>query len=274
MFSHLDVSDGFHVLKDAWTQKSYIGVHSHALTLGLTEAIAATREAVQTGDRDFMLDGEPNNNVAASQRERALEAAMLIRWGVPNMWGIPGAWSRLVAYQVPLFFQQAKEGWGYIDLLGATADGLPVVVELKREPSVEVDGKTKSTETPLRIVLEAVSYAIAIQSLWQYTPFKTQWIQRLEQLYFPAGAIAHANATNTLDTVPIVGAAPAAFWIDWSPFTDKGQNGVNNEDWGWFNRLLTNLASAGFPSAFVSISGEPSSPESLAVQPLKGFWVR
>jgi hypothetical protein len=182
------------------------------------------------------------------------------------MWPIPRAWNRLVACQVPLFDQQQKQNWGYIDLLGVTADGLPVVVELKKAPDALSDGKTGATETPLRMVLEAAAYAIALRKNWDH--FRPEWMARLGELDLPVPVIAQVPLK--LERVPLVAAAPASFWIDWLPVTEKGQT-VTRETWESFRALLSEFENENLSVSFVSIGGHDQNINSLAVQPLVGF---
>jgi hypothetical protein len=167
---------------------------------------------------------------------------------------------------VPLFDQQQKSGWGYIDLLGVNAEGLPVVVELKKGAQAQADGKTQSTETPLRMILEAAAYAAALRRNWDV--FRRDWVDRLRELNVPESVIS--KVPGKLDTVPLVAAAPASFWIDWLPVTEKGMT-VSPETWKWFKALLDEMRRAGLPASFVSISGFDGLSTELAVQPLVGF---
>lgn len=128
--------DGLHILKDVWKQKEHLGLHSKTLAEGgnLAAAINATLAAAPERRQGFRLNRPLTEVIHESEQERRLEAAMMKRWCCPGMGSIPGGWERLVAFQVPLFDQQQKHGWGYIDLLGVDARGTPVVVELKKAP--------------------------------------------------------------------------------------------------------------------------------------------
>lgn len=261
-------AEGLHVLKDVWRQKDYLGVQSRALaeTGQLSAAIAATFAAAPVRQQGFRLDRSVAEAIHESEQERRLESAIMRRWGVAGMWPIPRAWNRLVACQVPLFDQQQKQSWGYIDLLGVTADGLPVVVELKKAPDALADGKTGATETPLRMVLEAAAYAIALRKNWDL--FRTEWIARLRGLDIPDQVTAQMPLK--LEKVPLVAAAPASFWIDWLPVTEKGLT-IAPETWESFRALLGEFEKANLTVSFVSISGHDQNIDGLAVQPLVRF---
>jgi hypothetical protein len=172
----------------------------------------------------------------------------------------------LVAFQVPLFDRQEKEGWGYIDLLGVLGNGTPVVVEVKKEPRSRPSGGTDSSESPLRVILEAASYAICVRCNWE--TFRPEFMQRLKKLGIE-DRVAD-RVPQQLRTVRIVGVAPAAYWIDWLPVTAKGLT-IKGEAWQAFESLLDGLGKADLPVSFVSISGDVDVPGSLAAQPLKRF---
>jgi len=258
--------DGLHVLKDAWDRKLYMGEQSRALAERLSEAIEATARAAHERTQGFQLSRRCVAAMHDRSRERRLEAALLTRWNRPEMCSIPGGWDRLVAFQVPLFAQEQKEQWGYVDLLGVTASGVPVVVELKKAPKVEPDGKTGSSETPLRMVLEAAAYAIALRKNWGL--FRSEWVARLKELAVTEDIVS--DVPDCLTTVPLVAAAPASFWMDWLPVTAKGKT-VTGETWNSFRSLLEELNRAMLPVTFLSISGHEQDVEGLAVQPLIGF---
>lgn len=258
---------GLQILKDLCTQKSCMGRYSLVLTENLDFVIQATRDAAHIRNQGFNLDRPITEAIHDRSVERRLEAAMLHRWNRPEMWHIPGGWERLVAFQVPLFAQQQREQWGCIDLLGMNSLGLPVVVELKKHSNAHEDGRTEGSETPLRMVLEAAAYAVALQENWRL--FRPEWIARLTALDVPDQVI-RGVPDQSLQTVPIVAAAPASFWIDWLPVTTKGAT-VTRETWESFRSLLTAFRSAGLPTSFVSVSGNELDAEGLAVQPLIGF---
>lgn len=264
----LQPAEGLHVLKDEWIQKQFLGPQSLALAENgaLAVAIEATFAAAPERHQGFPLDRDVRKDIHASQEERRLESAMMRRWGAAGMRPIPHGWTRLVACQVPLFDKQKKAGWGYIDLLGVAKNGLPVVIELKKSPHADADGKSRATETPLRMVLEAAAYSIALRKNWDH--FRPAWIGRLQQLGFSDQVIAHVPLKLT--KVPMVAAAPASFWIDWLPVTEKGQT-VTVETWESFRKLLSEFNSAQLPVSFVSISGHDQNVDGLAVQPLVGF---
>ena len=264
-FYNVGPEHGLHILKDSWGQKKFHEIQSKALSDGLETAIAATFEAAHVRDQGFKLLRPMTLDIAESQEERQLESAIMARWSSPNMASIRGAWQRMVAFQVPLFGDRDRSSWGYIDLLGVNPQGLPVVVELKKSPTALAEGTTANSETPLRMLLEAAAYAVALRRNWS-EGFRAEWIERLRGPDIPNAIIE--TVPLELVEVPLVAAAPASFWLDWLPYTSKGQS-MNG--WTEFKGLLANLKLHHLPLSFVSISGSASRPESLAVQPLSSL---
>jgi len=266
-FSGKGPQDGLHVLKDFWTQKSYLQDHCQCLLGSLDQAIKATEEAAPVRTQGYQLDRAETLEIDVTQRERLWERSMYRRWNCPNLSPVGSSWSQLVAFQVPLFDCQDKDGWRYIEHLGIRSNGTPCVVELKREPSASPLGRTEGSETPLRIVLEAAAYAIALRKNWDV--FRTEFVGRLKQLTVPASTIE--RVPSSLTQVGLVCAAPASFWIDWLPVTDKGCSEFLPEAWRAFTLLLNAFEKKQLPVSFVSISGDAAIPGSLAAQPFQKF---
>jgi hypothetical protein len=258
-------SDGLHVLKDKWKQKSYLGQQSRSLSNELVVAIDATFDAAPLRTQGFHLHRPANAAMHRTQRERKLEAAMLQRW---NKEGSPISkrWERLVAAQIPLFDARQKRYWGYIDLLGTSLQGVPIVIELKKSPSSRSGRGTDSSETPLRMVMEAAAYAIALRKNWP--AFRSEWIYHLKILRIPDKVIA--KVPTDLHLVPLVVAAPASFWLDWLPVTEKGRS-IPPDAWQSFAALLVELQNADLPVSFVSVSGHDVEIEGLGVQAIDIF---
>jgi hypothetical protein len=166
---------------------------------------------------------------------------------------------------VPLFERQEKRSWGYIDLLGIRKHKELCVIELKKEPAARRSGGTNASESPLRMVLEAAAYATALKENWPR--FRKELIDCLESLSIPTDKLPDEDDQPV---VRLVGAAPASYWIDWLPVTEKGRT-VKQADWGHFRDLLKRFEKENMPVSFVSISGDISNPGGLAAQPLTQF---
>lgn len=265
-FYDCSAASGFHVLKDKWAQKSHLQPQSEHLLEQFDTALTATEKAAPIRTQGFQLARGASLGIDSTERERRWERTAFLRWNAGGVSPVKRCWDRLVAFQVPLFDRQDKASWGYIDLLGVVSDGTPVVVELKKEPGTTAKGGTDNSESPLRMVLEAAAYAIALRRNWDR--FRPEFIQQLKTLELPQETIA--SVPRKLSTVRLVGAAPASYWIDWLPITAKGLT-VTADAWRAFAELLRKFEEAQLPVSFASLSGDIESPESLAVQPLERF---
>lgn len=252
---------GLHLLKDKWGQKKHLNEQADWIARELDVAITATFDAAPVRRQSFALSRPATADISESKEESLLEAAMLARWNQPGLWEIPSGWNRLVAFQVPLFSERAKKSWGYIDLVGVNAEALPVVVELKKSSKANADGRTGTPESPLRMVLEAAAYAISLRKNWDR--FGAEWRARLQEIDVPNEVIQ--LVPTELTKVPLVAAAPASFWMEWLPYTSTGRS---MKKWDGFRELLCQLERAELPVQFLSISGDYSRPNGLAVQPL------
>jgi hypothetical protein len=258
----LTATAGLHKLKDRWAQKAYLEDQCNELAANLAAALTNTVPPERKLPYfDGVRDGR-EVQLGESKWERALW-----QWSRNNDdAALVGCWHRIVAYQVPLFAKQKKDGWGYIDLLGIDTDGTPVVLELKKEPAKNLKNLTTSSETPLRMVLEAAAYGVALRRNWK--TFRPQLLEFLNKISFDPAVISRIPAQ--LSTVRLVGIAPAEYWTDWLPVTPKGMT-VSPAAWEAFRRLLDALQREHFPTAFASIGGTPSRPMSLKVRCLKDF---
>jgi hypothetical protein len=257
------INDSLHILKDTWKQKAYIGEHSRTLAEGLETAINATNESAPIRTIGYFIHRDDNNQMDPSQRERIWEQSIFRKWNSQNQSEIPGCWKYIIAFQVPLFNDKNKDFWGKIDLLGISQDGTLSVIELKKDPKTLPTGRTGPSETPLRIIMEAAAYAIAIKKNWEIG-FRNELIQQLRFL----------NVFEKIDTIPekitkirLVGAAPASYWLDWMPTTEKGKT-VTSETWGDFSTLITELGEKGFPVSFVSINGDHNDSNTISAEPI------
>lgn len=258
--------DGLHVLKDKWKQKTYFGAQSEYLAQNLEEAIEATQGAAPRREGDFRLARKATQAINETQRERIWERSVFERWNDPDIAPVNNCWDRVIGFQIPLFAEQDKDSWGYIDLLGFIGNGTPSVIELKKDPPTSKSGGTDNSESPLRIVLEAAAYAVALRANW--SNFREEYVDRLTQLTVSHEVID--GIPDELHEVRLVGAAPAGYWLDWLPVTEKGRT-ISNSTWQSFSSLLDALGSAGLPTSFVSLSGDSDQPDMLAAQPLEHF---
>jgi len=145
-------------------------------------------------------------------------------------------WQQLVAYQVPLFDSVSRATWGHVDLLAITEESQPVVIELKRG---------RSTESPLRALVECVANMIAVKNNWQGI---SDEIQRLDNVKaeFRSKSAALLKPKGLL-------LAPDTYWEAWSSRKPIGQR-VTEETRATFRELRRVLADRMYPTGLASFS--------------------
>jgi len=227
--------DGFHVLKDKWYQKSFIGQQSKELREGLDAAISATRKAVprRTSEQSFRLIS-PSGRISGEKirgKERKLENTIWKRWKPRPDLQPCDAWKFIAACQVPLFDASEKRGWGHIDLLGVDEHGL-LVIELK-------DGSSK--EPPTRPLMEAASYAIALQENWP--GFMAEFEALLDE--------HDVTLTSDLkrEQIRLMLLAPHEYWERWR----KAQT-VTRAAWDEYSLLIKALKENGLETRFADLN--------------------
>jgi hypothetical protein len=250
-------AESLHILKDKLKDKTLMGVHSDYVRLNWKEIHDCTIAASPKRIQGFLLDRTPTDK--ASIEERILAKSMYQRWNRPEMQTKKGKLDRIVAEQVPLFDNQKRGKWGHIDLLGVNKSS-PVVIELKRKPPAKHNGVTTASETPLRMMLEGLAYAVALK---KSDEFWIEWKQLLKVLKMPSCNGKH---------VSVICAAPASFWIDWLPITDKGKE-FDETARGQFQELIKTVQEGqdGIAVNFASVSGCEHDPKGMAIQWLEPF---
>lgn len=235
-------ADGLHVLKDKWAQRKYLAEQALAVLQDLDTALEATqaqaprRSPSQLAFRDDVESRLAPDAMGFSKRhpgkkrpsqERLLEYAIWQRYRLGRDNATSPVWLGLATVQYALFDKRVKDRWGHVDLL-AVAEGRPVVVELKGG---------HSEEPPLRPILEAVSYAVALRSNWD--AFIPHFVERLVGHGLPA-------SSEKIGPLPCIVLAPAEYWQRWSP---SGTLGRMRPSSAWANlRALTDaLAERGYP---------------------------
>jgi hypothetical protein len=149
-----------------------------------------------------------------------------------NFKGSGLAWQEIIGFQELLCGARADKGWGEVDLLAKSPQGMPVVIEVKSEP----------TELLLAAVMQAAAYGIALRKSWEPV-LKNQW----EGLFGPS------SATNS-DLWPIVVAAPVSYWQ--ACIGIKGKRTRNKAPelfWPALDSLVTGLRKSGLDPSFVAI---------------------
>lgn len=169
--------------------------------------------------------------------ERALEMAIWHQC-VGRVRFLPGNCRSIVSYQVPIRETNRDQAGKAIDLLGISNEGGPVVLELKIG---------KSTETPLRMLVEALSYAVAVRKAWNEKggALRKQWPATLKKIN-----PEFQEYDDVLTEVPVIGIAPVQYWK--TCFGENGPRGrVEKDAWKAFGVLVRACRKRGFPPYFV-----------------------
>ena len=212
--------DGLHVLGEKLSGKSKTEKNCQFILKHIKCLIEKTSKKAPTRRSDFKLIRSTMGNTG-KRYEAILERCL---WKLYKDGGFLENCPKLQSYQVPLKKTQANRGWGKIDLLGVSKRNLPVVIELKT-------GEAK--DTPLRVIVEALSYGIALRKVWEdkKSNFRSEWEKAIQ-----------ANALPELKKVQLIGLAPK----EW--FEKRELN-----EWKSIDKLLTELEKHGFSFKFVSL---------------------
>jgi hypothetical protein len=208
----LTADAGLHVLRNEWTQTRKLREHCEILAAGFSTAVTATIGAVpKRGEIGFQMgtlrDGARKRAMEYSKvsGERSLEQSIFATLGPGGTFVDNPIVGRIIAYQVPLFDRRSRAGWGHIDLLGLTALGQPVVIELKC---------ASSRETPLRCMMEGVANAIAVRENWPAIRRAILGIDRVTR--------EELSVADTVGPVETIVLAPTEYWAAWEPDGQPG----------------------------------------------------
>lgn len=256
---HLDCNQSLHLMGEVF-QKTFMAEQCELLIQGLDCAIEATRRAVPIRQQPYVLDRKKRSGLAGP--ESKLEEAMWRRWsGRDSCDAVPGAWYRIIGYQLMLRDENENSpGWGEVDLVGVSYQGLPTVIEIKRH---------NADDSPLRFIVQAAAYAIAIQKAWDV--LGKQWAERVKAAYG-----FELCPSKTLHSVPLVCGAHQQYWDAWIGKTPRARR-VRSQTWVSITKLVAGLAERGFPATFLKLDYHPDQldadglPEILGVQVLDPF---
>ncbi len=244
---------GLHRLKRDFFQKRHLAAQCDALREGIDRALDATLAAAPVRRKAYALRRDPGRLPA--HPEARWEQGCWEQWSRPTSDPAPDAWHRLIGYQVMLRNDNDNEEWGEIDLLGASALGHPLVIELKAP---------NSTDTPAEMMVEAASYALAIRNAWAV--LSPQWQSEIER--------CGISSTVALpSTWPLLCVAPSGYWDTWIGTSPRARR-VSPEARAALGRLRDAFGTRGYPVTFVSLenaetdaSGIPRSIATSIVDP-------
>lgn len=198
---------GLHILKDKWSQKSYIKAHCDELLKPgvLRSTIAETLRAApqRSIEQGFMIPDENRTpiHLITSGTERWMEAQLYELFSLTSVIGPRcDLWKGICARQIPLFDAAARAGWGEIDLMAVAIGGHPIVIELKLH-------KERNPEPPQRPLFEGAAYAVALKKCW--SSFWPEWDAVLSSIEFDSQEVSKSQQ------VEVVLLAPDAYWNHW-----------------------------------------------------------
>lgn len=240
----LDTSKGFHEMKkfgfSRTAQDSQEIARSLDRLIEMTYAAAPMRQPRRDREDLYCLRRIPST--PSDDCEHRDERAICSQWGkdrTPAERFLPGLCDHIQAEQVPLKEYDSDKGWSEIDLLGVSPQLLPVVLELKIA-HMKKDEEAKD-ESPLRMLVEGLAYAIGVKRAWNEGHFRTAWQEVVDP---------RVTMPKDLAEVPIVGIAPNEYWD--RRMGKAGRRGIlSRQDWYALGKLVEGLAQKGFPVHFV-----------------------
>jgi hypothetical protein len=227
--------------KTLFQKKSYFGGLSEALLeqfgkeVLLAKLIRNTADSARTNIRQsYAVELSRKITIPPEDEESRLERVIWLRWKIGEKKTSKSRFlpqcPHVVTYQLPLFNKKVKGGWGCIDLLGLSPDDLtPIVIELK---------KSESGESPLRMLLEATAYTIALREAWNFG-LRNQWRDTLESLALAPDEKAKLNQLPIeLKHGTAICLAPVDFWKSCAPDSCKQ---YSKDAWRQFSAVQTHL---------------------------------
>lgn len=237
----LDKTMSLHVIKDMM-QLSFAEQHADFIANNLETLIANTYSVapVRKADHPYPLVHKDPHKLtpSAPPLEKHWEEAIFRKWKEnKDSLGAGVPFRKVVGFQVMLRDTNKDLGWGEVDLLGATAKKIPVVIELKIKPS----------EYLLRAIVEVLAYGVAIRKAWggfHGCSLRSQW----ESI---------VGKTDSLGDLPLVVMAPTSYWeviLSDSPKRIRFQTPQPVRQ--SIKKLLANMHSVHYPLTFVEVHKE------------------
>ena len=244
----LDKAMSLHVIKDKM-QLKFAEQHADFIANNLETLIENTYcvAPVRKAGHPYPLDRKDRHNLTPNvpPLEKHWEEAIFRKWKRKYKTGLgPGVpFRKVVSYQVMLRETNKNCGWGELDLLGATAENIPVAIELKIYPK----------ESLLRAIVEVLAYGVAIRKAWSGIdgcPLRSQW----------------ANVVGKIDSIvdlPLAVVAPASYWqVVLSDSPKRIQFQTPQPVRQGINKLLAKMHCVHYPLTFVEINAKPQPDKS------------
>ncbi len=238
----LDTTAGLHVVKSQFN-KTFMEPQCRQLFDQLDQAIAATRKVAPLRDQGYLTRPRTESGEPLGEEAR-WERGLWRQWSSPDAQPVAGAWERIATYQENLPSSIQANGWGEIDLIGVSSNGLPVIIELKAPNPNQPQSACHAT--PAGGLVQALSYAVVVQENW--ASFRGSFGHHLRERMFLT-----AEMPEKLTSVPIVLAATQIYWDEWIGDTARAATVVSST-WSAFSDLVAAIADRGYPVSFVSLT--------------------
>ena len=237
----LDPKKLLHQLEGPMNQLTYMEQRSEEVFRFLNVILERSYAEAPCRKGDYKLDRKrPSKLPDSSEGERRLEMAIWEQWQHEECKSkrrsfIPWICRFILSYQMPLWNARGdKERSGkFVDLMGVSQQLGPVVIELKEE---------NAKDTPLRMLVEALGYGVAVRKAWNEGDLCAQWPK----------VAPHCSTHSVLHEVPLVCLAPAGFWAKriGNPDGKRVEHQVFEPAWEPFHKLVTACVERGFPVTF------------------------
>jgi Holliday junction resolvase-like predicted endonuclease len=259
----LDESKSLHELKRDVNTLTFMGEHCQQLLCFLDQAIKTTydlapvRKPRRNQDDLYRFCRSANEGqLHPDGNEDRLNRAIWIQYGCcagGKKEFLLGICRCILSREVPLYSDSKDSGWGEIDLVGVSSKGTPVVVELK---------PAESKDTPLKMLIQAASYGVALRKAWNDDS------RHLASEWCRAVSVPASSASECLFDVPLVCLAPAGYWARRIGQRGKHTNGkVPTEAWPVFHHLVKAFAAHGLPASFWEF--DCKGPEGLDIRNIR-----
>ena len=248
----IDCAAALHELVPSVNQLTYMTEHAVRLVEVLNVKLERTYALAPKRKQSYKLIRRERKN--PQDRERLLEKAIWMQWNEAAVKRhgqsfVVGLCRHIQTYQTPLQGSRSDTSWGKIDLVGVTDAGLPVVLELKREDS---------NDTPLRMLVEGLAYAVAVRRAWNEGHLRDQWAETITT------QSKSFTAPTPLSSVPVIGIAPVEYWKRRVGAPGKRTNGkVKESAWKPFHELCDACSLRGFPIHFLQFATDGDDPSGL-----------
>jgi hypothetical protein len=237
----LDKSMSLHDIKDKM-QLQFAEQHADFISNNLEMLIDNTYcvAPVRKADHPYTLVRRDRHNLTPNvpPLEKHWEEAIFRKWkkADDNLDSrIP--FRKVVSYQVMLRETNKNSGWGELDLLGATAENIPVAIELKINQS----------EYLLRAIVEVLAYGVAIRKAWSGIDgcsLCSEWASVVGKI-------------DSLVDLPLAVVAPASYWQVVLSGSPKGIGFQTPQPVRQsIKKLLEKMYCVNYPLTFVEVNAE------------------